>query len=231
MQSFFRDFLLSFCPAKVRQTWRPSSQLTVLHAAMWGGGAQLALTTLLLIVQFKHYFIARAQQIAPHMAGVNSTGEALINIFIVFEFLFHPLPFFLLYLAFEGAIRFIGSLITAEIVPSLLVVLFFKLSASMSRSISRQRMGAPVEDAVERLPDNRIRIASAAVKAGWNSSITIGIDGEWFEVEREEHAQPPRPHVYFLRPAPPGKILRGYQQYHAAPQETVPMNTSNAGHA
>lgn len=228
MQSSLRDFLLSFCPAKVRQTWQPGSQLTALQAAMWSGAAQLALTALLLIVQFKHYFIARAHQIAPHMAGVNSTGEAVVNIFIVFEFLFHPLPFFLLYLAFEGAVRFIGSLITAEIVPSLLVVLFFKLSASLSRSISRQRRGAPAEDAVERLPGDRIRIASAAVKAGWNSSITIGIDGRWFEVEREEHAQPPRPYVYFLRPAPPGKILRGYQEYHAAPQETVAMKTPDA---
>jgi hypothetical protein len=90
-------------------------------------------------------------------------------------------------------------------------------------------MGAPVEDAVERLPDNRIRIASAAVKAGWNSSITIGIDGQWFEVEREEHTQPPRPHVYFLRPAPPGKILRGYHEYHLAPAGTAAMKTRNAG--
>lgn len=89
-------------------------------------------------------------------------------------------------------------------------------------------MDPPVEDAVERLPASRIRIASSAVKAGWNASVTIGIDGEWFEVEREAHAQPPRPYVYFLRPAPPGKILRGYQEYHAAPLETVGMKMPDA---
>jgi len=50
-------------------------------------------------------------------------------------------------------------------------------------------------------------------------------------VEREEHAQPPRPYVYFLRPAPPGKVLRGYQEYHAALPETIAMNSSDAGHA
>ena len=215
MQSILRDFLLSFCPAKVRQTWRPSSQLTVLRAAMWSGAAQFLLTTLVLIGQFKHYFIARSQQMAPHMDGVNSTGEAVVTVLVVLEFLFHPLSFFLLYLALEGAVRFIGSLVTAEIVPSLLVFPFFKLSDSTSRSISRRRKGPPVADAVERLPDSRIRIASAAAKTGWNSSVTIGIDGQWFEVEREEHAQPPRPYVYVLRPAPPGKILRGYQEYAA----------------
>jgi len=195
---------------------------------MLGGAAQLVLATFVLIVQFKHYIIARFQQIAPHMDGVNSTGEAIVTVLVVFEFLFHPLSFFLLYLAFEGAVRFIGSLITAEIVPSLLVLAFFKLSDSISRSIRRQRMGPPVEDAVERLPGDRLRISSAEPKAGWSSSITIGINGRWFEVEREEHAQPPRPCVYFLRPAPPGKILRGYQEYHAAALETVAMNMPDA---
>jgi hypothetical protein len=229
MESFLRDFLLSFCPAKVRQRWRPNSQLTVLRSAMLGGAAQLVLATLVLIVQFKHYIIARFQQIAPHMDGVNSTGEAVVTVLVVFEFLFHPLSFFLLYLAFEGAVRFIGSLITAEIVPSLLVLVFFKLSDSISRSIRRQRMGPLAEDAVERLPDDRIRISSAEPKAGWNASVTIGINGRWFEVEREEHSQPPRPYVYFLRPAPPGKILRGYQEYpDAVPLKTAEMKAPDA---
>jgi hypothetical protein len=169
-----------------------------------------------LAVQFKQYFIARSQQMAPPMGGVNSTGEAVITVVVVLEFLFHPLPFFLLYIALEGAIRFIGSLVTAEIVPSLLVFLFFKLSKSTSRSISRRRQGPPVADALEQLPDSRIRIASAMAKPGWNSSITIGIDGVWYEVEREEHAQPPRRYRYVLRPAPPEKILRGYHEYDVA---------------
>jgi hypothetical protein len=177
MQSILRDFLLSFCPAKVRQAWRPGSQLTVLRAAMWSGAAQLVLTTLVLVAQFENYFTARSQQIAPHMDGVNSTGNAVITVLVVLEYLFRPLALLLLYIALEGAVRLIGSLITSEVVPSLFAFLFFKLSASTSRSISRQRMGPPVADAVERLPDTRIRIASAAVKAGWNSSVTIGIDG------------------------------------------------------
>ncbi len=161
MQSTLRDFLLSFCPAKVRQVWRPSSQLTVLRAAMLSGAAQFLLTALVLIAQFKHYFIARSQQMAPHMGSMNSTGEAVITVLVVLEFLLHPLSFFLLYVALEGAIRFVGSLVTAEIVPSLLVFLVFKLSDSTSRSISRRRQGPPMADAMERLPDSRIRIASA----------------------------------------------------------------------
>ncbi len=150
------------------------------------------------------------------MGGVNSTGEAVVTVLVVLEFLFHPLSVFLLYVALEGAVRFIGSLITVEIVPSLLVLLLFKLSDSTSGSVKRRRHGAAVADAVEHLPDSRIRIAAATPKSGWNSSVTIGINGRWFEVECEEQAQPPRPYVYVLRPSPTGKILRGYQAYDIA---------------
>ena len=78
------------------------------------------------------------------MDGVNSTGEAVLTVLIVLEFLLHPLSLFLLYLAFEGAVRFIGGLVTSEVVPSLLVFLWFKLSVSTSQAISRLAHGSPV---------------------------------------------------------------------------------------
>lgn len=162
------------------------------------------------------------------MGGVNSTGEAVVTALVVLEFLFQPLSFFLLYLALEGAVRFLGSLVTDEIVPSLLVFLFFKISDSTSRSVRRRRQDPAVADAVEWLANGRIRIASGSAKTGWNSSITIGIDGKWFEIEREEHGQPPRSWAYVLRPASPGKILRGYQEYEAAAPQAVRTNTPDA---
>jgi|ERR1700731_5473951 len=216
MQSTFRDFLLSFCPARSREARRPSSQLTVLRAAIWSGGGQFLVITLVLIVQFKEYFVARSQQLAPRLEGSNETGQAIVTAMVALEFLFHPFSLFLLYLALEGAVRFLGGIITAEIVPSLLVFLFFKISDSTSQSISRRRNGPPVADAMERLADGRIRIASATLKVGWNTSVTIGIDGQWFEVEREEPAPLPYSCAYVLRPSPPGKVLRGYQEYDAS---------------
>jgi len=182
--------------------------------------------TFVLIAQFENYFAARSQQMAPHMDGVNSTGSAVITALVVLEYLLHPLSLLLLYIALEGAVRLIGSLITAEVVPSLFVFLLFKISAT-SRSIRRHRPS--VADILERLPDSRIRISSAEPKAGWSSSVTIGIDGQWFEVEHTERVQPPRPYVYVLRPAPPGKVLRGYQEYSDAALETVAIKTPDAG--
>jgi multisubunit Na+/H+ antiporter MnhF subunit len=215
MQSLLRDFLLSYCPSWVRRNWRPGSQLTSLRASTWSGLAQFLLAAAALIVRFKVYFVVRGHQLTARIAGSNETGQAIIAVIVALEFLLHPLSLFLSYLAIEGFIRFVGGIVTGEIVPSLLVSLYFKTADSVSESWRRRHSAAPIADAFDRLPGSRIRIASSTSKAGWNASITIGIGGQWFEVEREEHGGSPRPFVYILRPAPPGKILRGYEEYDA----------------
>jgi hypothetical protein len=226
MHSILRDLMLSFCPAAVRRQRRPGSQLTVLRSATWGGLAQFLLGTLVLIIRLKGHFVERALQLGPRIAGSNETGQAVVAVIIALDFLVHPLSLLLLYLAIEGFVRFAGGLITGEIVPNLLASLYFKTADSLSRSSTRRRGAPPIADIVARLPDGRIRIASAGQKTGWNSSITVGISGQWFEVEREEHAEPPHEFVYMLRLAPQGKVLRGYQEYDAAALDTGAMKTA-----
>lgn len=216
MHSILRDFLLSFCPAGIRRQRRPCSQLTVLRSATWGGLAQFSLAAFILVMRLKSHFVLRAQQLAPHIAGSNETGQAIIAFIVVLDFLIHPVSLLVLYLAIEGLIRFAGGLITGEIVPNLLVSLYFKTADSVSRSSARRWSTPPAADIAERLEGGRIRISSASQKAGWNSSITVGIGGQWFEVEREEQAPPPHAFAYVLRPAPSGKVLRGYQEYDSA---------------
>ena len=129
------------------------------------------------------------------------------------DYLLHPFSLFLLYLTIEGFIRFVGGLITGEVVPSLAVSLLFKAFNSFSRARDRRQSVLLPVDLLENLPEGRIRIASAGTKAGWNTSTTIGLNGQWFEIEREESGMPPRAFIYILRPAPPGKILRRYEVY------------------
>lgn len=216
MHSLFRDFLLSFCPSAVRRGLQPESTLRVLQAATWGGLAQFLLTGLVLILRLKSYFVVRGHQLAPHLSGSNETGQAIITVVVALEFLLHPLSLFLLYVAIEGLVRFIGGLITSEAVPNLLVFLFFKAYGALSRSRYRRQNAPSLADLLDHLPEGRIRIASACSKSGWNASITIGLNGQWFEVEREEDGPSPRPFVYILRPLPLGKVLRGYEEYDAA---------------
>ena len=226
MHSILRDFLLSFCPARIRRQSRLGSQLTVLRSATWGGLAQLLLAALLLTIRLKHHFVLRAQQFGPHLAGSNETGQAIVTLIVFLDFLIHPLSLLLLYLAIEGLLRFVGGIITAEIVPSLMVSLYFKAADFVSRSSARRRSPAPVADIADRLADGRVRIFCASQKTGWNSSIIVGIGGKWFEVESEEQAPPPRTFMYVLRPASPGRVLRGYQEYDA---EIVDATKSGGG--
>jgi len=214
--TMWRDFLLSFCPAEVRRAIPPTSTVRTLRASTWGGLLQFLLSGFLLAVGFKSYFVLRTHQLRPHVSGTSEVIEAGLVVFIALEYLVHPLPFLLLYLTIEGLVRFIGGLITREIVPSFFVFVAFKAARLASRRQERRRIAALPPDTLEQLPDHRIRIASAQPKPGWNPSVTIGVHGEWFEVERTEQGAAPRSFVYVLRPFPPGKILRGYREYDVA---------------
>ena len=205
MQSLLRDFLLSYCPAAVRRTLAPESTLRALRAAIWGGLAQLLLAGLVFLIRLKSYFVVRGHQLAPQIAGSNETGQTVAAAIVALEYLIHPLSLFLLYLALEGLVRFMGGLITGEIVPSLFVSLGFMAVDSFSRSRDQRRAGPLLADIFEHMPDSRIRIASSARRPVGMRALPLGISGQWFEVEREETGPPPRPFVYILRPALAGK--------------------------
>jgi hypothetical protein len=131
---------------------------------------------------------------------------------------------FCLYLAFEGFIRFAGGVAASEVVPSLPVVLAFKVNACVRGRRERREVRhlATTPDSFEVLPDGeRLRIASASPKPNWNASIIISVEGECYEVEREECAVPPRAYIYILRRAPIGKAMRGYEEYDRAAAVTL----------
>jgi hypothetical protein len=216
MSSLLRDVLLSFCPAGWRRIYPPESPPRTLRAATWGGLAEFFLAALALVLGFKKYFVMRAQQMAPQMTGTTEVFQSGIAVIVFFEYLLHPLSLLLLYLAIEGLVRSFGSFTTGEPLPNLGMFLAFKLARRKAREKERRQNAALPADLLETLPDGRIRIVSARPRNNWNSSITLGLNGQWFEVERAEQGAPPRSFVYLLRPAPPGKILRGYEEYDTA---------------
>jgi hypothetical protein len=188
----------------------------MLRAATWGGLAQFFLAAWAFLIQLKVYMVLRAQQLAPHVTGQGPAVQAGLTVVVFLEFLLHPLSLLLLYLAVEGFLRFMAGLVSGEIVPSFLVFLAFKAAKFQYRRREQQEIANLVPDSLENLPDGRIRISSARAKTNWNASITIGVGGAWFEVESTEHGAGPRMHVYCLRPAPQGKVLRGYEEYDVA---------------
>lgn len=217
MPDALRDFLLSFCPARIRQAFPPESSLRTLHSATWGGLSQFFLAGLAVIIQLKAYFIYRSHQLAPQIGGMSDAVQAGATVVVLLEFFIHPLPALCTYLSIEGLVRFMAGLTAGEVLPSLPVVLAFKIKTFVEQRDRKKQDEPPVPDTLENCSDGCLRITSARDKANWNASITISVDGQWFEVERAEATgASPRIYVYCLRPAPLGKILRGYEEYDVA---------------
>jgi len=220
MLGLLRDIALSFCPASVRRSHRPQSSLRVLLASTLTGILQIPLCLWLLLSGYKTFLALKAEQYGPALGHTNQTTQAWFAAVLFVEYiLFHPLALLLLYLAFEGIVRFAAGLCVSEVVPSFPVALIFKIKASLVRGQARRALKhlASIPDVLEILTDGEhLRIATAVAKSRWNESLTIGIQGIWYELEREEQGVPPRMYGYFLRRAPVGKILRAYEEYDIA---------------
>jgi hypothetical protein len=129
------------------------------------------------------------------------------------EFLIYPLSLILLYFAAEGMARFAAGLVSSQVVPSLPVFLAFRLAEQKRQRRETARLQSLPPDTVEFLAEGRVRIASAHRRENWNASVTIGIGGQFHEIEHKEPALPGRPFVFVLKPAGAGRALRGYEEY------------------
>jgi hypothetical protein len=207
--SLLQDVCLSFCPAAVRRSHPPESNERALDAAKIMGVLQALLFAVLLAAHYLAFMRHRTHQLDSVLSQAAPELQSGALVLLTFDFLIHPSALLLLYFLVEGALRFLGGVVFGEIVPSLPVFLAFKL-----KDYRRARPQAIIEDTFENLPDGeRVQIASAHPKPGWNATITIDIDGQWYEVEKEESGTPPRAYIYLLRPAPAGKVLRKYERY------------------
>jgi len=217
MFELLRDIALSFCSARTRSLHRPQSPLTVLRASILTGILQTLACSWWLVSGYKAFLLQRMEQYGHILNRANETTQAWFGgLFFVEYVLFHPLALLSLYLAMEGCIRFAGGLCVSEVIPSLPVVLVFAIKDRIGKRQEQRELErlASIPDAVDVLAGgDRFRIATAVAKPHWNPSLTIEIQGEWYEVEREERGTVPRAHVYLLRRAPAGKILRAYEKY------------------
>ena len=211
------DIALAFCPASVRTAHRPHSTSRVIVAATGTGLLQALLCSWWLFAGYRALLALRLAKYGNILERGNETTQAwFLVVFFIEYVLFHPLALLLLYLSLEGMVRFLGGLCFSEVIASLPVVLAFKANSFIRRRQTERKIAplAAIPDSFESLADgNRVRIASALAKPNWTASLTIGVHGEWYEVEREETGTPPRAYVYVLRRAPVGKILRAYEEY------------------
>ena len=210
---FLRDALLSFAPLEARHKDRPFSPVTTLRSAIWLGFAQFFIAGFALLARYHNFFMARAQQWAAPMRGTAEWVQSGAAVIITIEFFFYPFSLLLAYLAVEGFVRFAAGIITAEVVPSLPVVLGYKVIARLHRRKETARLRSLPADQFQILAAEKVQIASAQAKPGWTAMATIVIGERWYEIESERSAPAPLSWIYVLRPAPAGKILRRMERY------------------
>ena len=213
MSDLLRDCLLSFCPSSVRIVARPGSTARVTAFAIWTGLAQFLGFSLWLSLRYRTFILARLAQWAPHLVGTSETVQSTALIISTLEFLIYPASLVLLYFALEGLARFAAGLISAEVVPSLPVFVAFRVIEKRRQRLEARRLASLPADIVEFLTEGRIRIASARFRPAWKSTITIGIRGEFYEIENKEPGYPGRRFVFVLKPAAIGRALRAYEEY------------------
>jgi hypothetical protein len=208
-----RDALLSFAPLELRQKIRPYSPATTLKSATWLGLAQFVTAAFMLLARYRSFFMARAQQWASPLRGTAEWVQSGTAVIITVEFFLYPLSLLLVYLAIEGFARFAAGIVTSEVVPSLPIVLGWKIIAGLQTRREMARLRSLPPDQLQVLPAEKLEIASAQPKPGWTASATIAIGEHWYEVESERSGPAPLSWIYVLRPAPAGKILRRLERY------------------
>lgn len=158
-------------------------------------------------------FVARAgPAIETHFAWPYSGEMGLLSLYM------HPMTWMICYFGLEGAVRMLTGLVSDE-APGTLPLALVDRAARIIREGEWRSKPALVRDKVERQGESgELRIASCRAKDHWKYPLTIRYQGEFFQVQGEEHVptERNRPHVYRLRKLPANEIIRGLEEYDSA---------------
>lgn len=214
LSSLRRDTALAFLPESMRAVHRPHSTVSLVRATIITGMLQFLLFAVLTILRFKAFALLRRQQWSPVIGGASDAVQITAMLILTLEFLIHPLSIVLVYFSIEGLTRFISGLVLEQPLGTLPAFLTAKFLARRRDKQATDYAKRQSPDLVETLSNGEyVRIASCLPKPTWNVSITIGIQGEWYLVEKEEEGVHPHVYIYVLKRAPTGRVLRSYEEY------------------
>ena len=165
------------------------------------------------------------------LGAAEKGGETAImgtGLFTLAEYAIQPLTLLLAYFVIEGMARLAAGLVTGEVVPTLPLQLVAWTHLRAAEAKHERDLGPPVEDLVQRGAGEFALVIASCRPKTWTNMSTIAYEDKFYELVREETAQPPRRWVYVLRRKPEGKIIRGavheYRVDEAMPvtAETIP---------
>jgi hypothetical protein len=212
--NFFRGIMYSALPKSYWRSWRPSSTMDFERSAIVSGLLECFIALCLLILGYWHFLIVRTHQLRA-ASDTNEGTQLYMMAVLTLEYVFHPLSLIALCLAGEGALRSWAAFFTDDVVPSIPLRLAVFLRDRRQAKRREESFGPDLIDLVERYPDeeNCLRICSTRPKEGWRPSISVAVQGEFYEVSRVQNGPGPRPFVYMLRKLPMNAIIRGAYRY------------------
>ena len=214
MQSIL-SVLITFLPPR----YRPVG-VSLRSAGVVAGALQMLAAMGLLVYRFFIFSWQRAAIIGPgvntpsNLPEVNATFGG--GIFMMADFLFHPLHALLLYLFFEGIIRLLAARVSDQIIGSLPLYVISGIHGLIDKADHRRYVGALVPDQVVRGSGKGfdLKVYCSRAKLEWNPYMSVEFEGEFYQYFREEQGQPPRRFIYFLRKSAPGHLSVVVDHYH-----------------
>jgi hypothetical protein len=193
-------------------------------AAILAGALQALGGVALLVLLYLLYSGARTKELAGVMlakgADTDLHAMAGMGFSVTLEYLFRPQTLLLLYFIVEGVARVGAALASQEVIGTLPLYLVAWAHGWLVKKKEERALPPLAADQVERVTGaaHTLRIASCRPKEHWDHLMTVEYEDELLEVMSERPGTGARPYVYFLRPKPEGKVVRGLHHYR--PDET-----------
>jgi hypothetical protein len=185
-------------------------------------GAVLECTAAMVYLIFRFYIFSweRAAIIGNGVNTPSNLPEVNDNfgggIFMMAEFIFNPINAFLLYLFFEGLVRYWAVRISDQIVGTLPLYVISGIHGLIDKAKYRKYVGELVPD--KPVPGTGkdgydLKIYSCRAKLHWNPYIAIKFEGVYYQYFKEEYGAPPRRFIYYLRKQPVGNAAAVVDHY------------------
>lgn len=213
--------LLTLLPARLRRRWFAQWEQDLKSSAFVSGIVQMFGCLALLFVGYPRFM--RAQMADASTVGVARAAETMGQTALMtfggilgLAYLIQPLSLLLIYFVIEGVVRWGAVVVSGEIVATLPLYVADWVVLKFQDRARESALGPIIPDELTRTPEGEddcpLRIASCRPKQ-WTPLTTIEFEEHLYEVANEMAANPPRPFVYLLRPAPLSKVVRGIHHY------------------
>jgi hypothetical protein len=212
-------WIVAFLPKRFRGGLYVSAGM-----ALWSGLIELLASLALLIYR---YFIFYSQQTTNSellTRAADKGGETAVmgmGIFSLLVYLAQPVTLLIIYFLLEGIARASAAVVSEEVLSTLPLAILDLGREKKKKVEAEMALGARVPDEVDTLPagEEELKISTCREKYTWDHMMTIAYQDKLYEVARQEHGEPPRRFVYFLRAKPVWKVVREVHRY--SPDEVM----------